>query len=122
MLRTLHIGGGVEQIGENAFFGCRMLTVLTLERGLDRIGEAAFAGCEGLTQVTMPWGTGSVGRMAFFGCSNYPDCTFMSWDMPTGELCPKCGKYLVTSKDGKSVRCSSRDCSYTVKNSNKGKK
>ncbi len=57
---------------------------------------------------------------AFYGCSNYPDCTFMSWDMPTGELCPKCGKFLVTSKDGKTVRCSSRDCNYT--NKIKGKK
>ncbi len=51
----------------------------------------------------------------FYGCSNYPDCSFMSWDMPTGELCPTCGKFLVYSKDGKAVRCSEKDCNYSVK-------
>ena len=30
----------------------------------------------------------------FYGCSNYPDCTFMTWDQPTAETCPKCGKSL----------------------------
>lgn len=52
----------------------------------------------------------------FYGCSGYPDCKFMSWDIPTGEKCPKCGSYLVLSKDGKSVRCSGKDCKYSVKN------
>ncbi len=45
----------------------------------------------------------------YYSCSAYPKCKFMSWDMPTGERCPECGKYLV--KRGKLVRCSS--CKYT---------
>ncbi|MBQ9709268.1 MAG: type I DNA topoisomerase, partial [Clostridia bacterium] len=48
----------------------------------------------------------------FFGCSNYPDCRFMSWDMPTGEKCPKCESYLIVTKDGKNIKCSNRDCDY----------
>lgn len=48
----------------------------------------------------------------FYGCSGYPDCKFMSWDIPTGKSCPKCGKYLIYGKDGKSVRCSNKDCNY----------
>lgn len=51
----------------------------------------------------------------FYGCSGYPECTFMSWDMPTGELCPRCGKHLVYSRDGKTIRCSDRECGYTEK-------
>ena len=47
----------------------------------------------------------------FYGCSAYPDCKFMSWDMPTGKKCPECGAYLV-SVNGK-VRCSSKSCKYT---------
>ena len=54
----------------------------------------------------------------FYGCSNYPECSFMSWDMPTGEKCPKCDKYLVYAKDGNSVRCSDKDCDYTLKGKN----
>ncbi|MGN0521576.1 MAG: type I DNA topoisomerase [Eubacterium sp.] len=30
----------------------------------------------------------------FFGCSNYPNCNFMTWDQPSDEVCPKCGKSL----------------------------
>lgn len=43
----------------------------------------------------------------YYSCSRYPSCKFMSWDLPTGGKCPKCGKYLV--KKGKTVRCSSCD-------------
>lgn len=46
----------------------------------------------------------------FYGCSGYPDCKFMSWDMPTGKKCPDCGAYLV-SVNGK-VKCSSKSCKY----------
>ena len=50
----------------------------------------------------------------FYGCSKYPDCKFMSWDMPTGELCPKCGKYLV--QRGETIFCSDKKCDYKIKN------
>lgn len=46
----------------------------------------------------------------FYGCSGYPDCKFMSWDIPTGEQCPVCGEYLV--KVGKKTKCSSKSCKY----------
>lgn len=52
----------------------------------------------------------------FYGCSGYPDCKFMSWDVPTGEKCPKCGKYLIYSRDGKKIRCSDKNCGYSEKN------
>ncbi len=47
----------------------------------------------------------------FFGCSGYPSCDFKSWDMPTGEKCPKCGGAIVKTVRG-TVRCSNKDCSY----------
>ena len=52
----------------------------------------------------------SRGGKTFFGCSSYPDCKFMSWDMPTGEKCPTCGKYLVET-NGK-IKCSNKGCSF----------
>ena len=51
----------------------------------------------------------------YYSCSNYPRCKFMSWDLPTGEKCPKCGKYLV--KKGKIIKCSS--CDYSVETAEK---
>lgn len=44
----------------------------------------------------------------FYACEDREGCNFMSWDIPTGELCPECGKYLI--KKGKVVRCS--NCKY----------
>ena len=51
----------------------------------------------------------------FYGCSGYPECNFMSWDMPNGEHCPKCNSFVVVAKDGKTKKCSNKDCDYTNK-------
>ena len=50
------------------------------------------------------------GGKDFYGCSNYPECKFMSWDMPTGELCSKCGKPLVYTGKDNVIKCSNKDC------------
>ena len=44
----------------------------------------------------------------FYGCNNYPKCKTAYWDMPTGEVCPECGKMLVVKND--KTKCS--ECSY----------
>ena len=48
----------------------------------------------------------------YFGCTGYPDCKFLSWDVPTGEKCPQCNAYLI--KKGNKIRCSSKSCDYSV--------
>ena len=48
----------------------------------------------------------------FYACEDRNGCNFMSWDIPTGEMCPKCGKYLI--KKGKIIKCSS--CDYKLDN------
>ncbi|HHU75288.1 MAG TPA: type I DNA topoisomerase [Firmicutes bacterium] len=50
----------------------------------------------------------------FFGCSNYPDCTFVSWDRPVDKKCPKCGHIMIEKKvrGGTTVRCSNKECDY----------
>ena len=50
----------------------------------------------------------------FYGCSNYPECNFMTWDKPTGENCPKCGKSLFKGKGG-IITCSNEECGYSFK-------
>ena len=46
----------------------------------------------------------------FYACEDRDGCNFMSWDIPTGEKCPKCGKYLI--RKGKKIKCSA--CDYEV--------
>lgn len=50
----------------------------------------------------------------FYGCSNYPDCTFMTWDQPTTETCPKCSKSLFKRRGGLIV-CLNEGCGYERK-------
>ena len=50
----------------------------------------------------------------FYGCSNYPECNFMTWDKPTGENCPKCGKSLFKGKGGL-ITCPDENCGYSFK-------
>lgn len=57
----------------------------------------------------------------FFGCSNYPECNFMTWDKPTGEACPKCGKSLFKGRGGV-ISCGSEECDYTTNTKKKSAK
>ncbi len=50
----------------------------------------------------------------YYSCSAYPGCKFMSWDLPTGDKCPKCGDALVKTPRG-GVKCSNKECSYYEK-------
>ena len=35
----------------------------------------------------------------FFGCSNYPKCTFATWDEPIDRPCPLCGEKILLKKN-----------------------
>lgn len=52
----------------------------------------------------------SKSRKIYFGCTGYPECKFLSWDVPTGEKCPKCGHYVVSVQSGE--KCSNKSCDY----------
>ena len=56
----------------------------------------------------------------FYGCNNYPKCDFSTWDVPTSEVCPKCGKSLF--KHRSSLVCLNEDCGYEQKASRSRKK
>lgn len=49
---------------------------------------------------------------AFYGCENWPSCDFATWDKPTDELCPQCGKSLFKGRGGM-LTCLDEKCGYT---------
>lgn len=53
----------------------------------------------------------------FYGCNKYPDCDFVLWNPPTGDVCPKCKSLLVKKvlKKGTFVQCSVKTCDYSIK-------
>lgn len=54
----------------------------------------------------------------FYGCEKYPECDYVSWDMPLKEQCAKCGANMVLSRigNGKSYKkCSNENCETHAK-------
>lgn len=56
----------------------------------------------------------SKNRTAFYGCERYPECNFSSWDMPTAEKCPMCGKSLFRKKGKQLLVCHDDKCGFSM--------
>ncbi len=53
----------------------------------------------------------------FYGCERYPECDFVSWEMPVTEKCPQCGTYMVEKRDKRGERvhlCANEKCRHKV--------
>ena len=51
-------------------------------------------------------------KTVFYSCENYPKCNFSSWDMPTAEHCPDCGKVLFRKKGKNILFCAEKGCGF----------
>ncbi|MBT3318523.1 MAG: type I DNA topoisomerase [Clostridia bacterium] len=52
-------------------------------------------------------------KKIFYGCEGYPDCDFVSWDMPIDEKCKECNSMMALRRrsNGKSYKkCSNPEC------------
>ncbi|MCL2086524.1 MAG: leucine-rich repeat protein [Oscillospiraceae bacterium] len=61
--------GGVETIGDYAFYGCISLEEITIPYTVKTIGDYAFTECEKLANVTIGDGVTNIGNLAFADCS-----------------------------------------------------
>lgn len=48
----------------------------------------------------------------YIGCERNPECSFMSWDMPSGETCGVCGNFMLKKSAAKKaeLKCSNEKC------------
>ena len=53
----------------------------------------------------------SKGRI-YYGCECYPDCDFMTWDMPVATKCEKCGSTLF--RKGGKLYCAKEGCGFEM--------
>lgn len=76
-LKSVHIGSGVQTIGEQAFYKCAAMETLTFaeESCLTSIDKYAFAECAALTQVHLPDGLTSIERGGFYMASALGEVT-----------------------------------------------
>jgi len=49
----------------------------------------------------------------FYGCEGYPDCEFMSWDIPAGEKCPKCQEDMIVKLYSTKKITSCKKCGFS---------
>ena len=53
----------------------------------------------------------------FYACTNYPECDFISREVPSQKSCPKCGKLLFTKNikgRGQELHCLNENCDYKI--------
>jgi hypothetical protein len=67
-------GMPVVGIGDNAFYGCSSLTIVTIPNSVTSIG-GSFRHCTGLTSVTIPNSVTSIGNYAFEYCTGLTSVT-----------------------------------------------
>ena len=49
----------------------------------------------------------------FYGCETYPTCDFVTWNEPTAQTCPNCGKTLFRKQGrGAGTVCLAEGCGY----------
>ena len=50
----------------------------------------------------------------FYGCTSYPECDFISWELPAPEPCPQCNHYMIIKQSKKQKRhvCSNPECHF----------
>ena len=59
----------------------------------------------------------------FYGCERYPECDFVSWDLPVKEKCPVCGGRMVFKRGAKDTMyhvCVNESCRHRVQIENGG--
>ena len=58
----------------------------------------------------------------YYGCEKFPDCDFMTWDVPVADNCPECGNTMF-KKSGKGYKrpyCINEKCSLFVPEDKRG--
>ena len=68
--------GGIQRIGEMAFWGCKCLQFVELSDELTEIGNRAFEHCISLREIYLPEGLEEIPERAFFRCHNLEKIIF----------------------------------------------
>lgn len=69
-IKSIHLGNGIEKIGDCAFQDCTHLVDINLPEGLKHISIAAFKECVSLPSIVFPDSLETLGGSAFDNCTS----------------------------------------------------
>lgn len=105
-------GDVVERTGRyGAFYACANYPKCRYTKQKVQDTGALCPECGG--RIVVRYGSGRR-RTTFYSCENYPKCKFSSWNLPTKEKCPSCGKILYYQKSKKLLVCADKACGYAA--------
>ncbi|ABO50502.1 DNA topoisomerase I [Desulforamulus reducens MI-1] len=114
-----------DEVSEEICEQCGRNMVIKLGRYGKFLACPGFPDCRNTKPLLEPTGVGCPkceGEMVlrrskkgrkFYGCSRYPECEFVTWDMPTKEKCTQCGEMMVEKKSRgkeKVLQCVNEHC------------
>ncbi len=73
LLTSMELPASVTKIGNNAFSSCNLGAnggAIALPENLTTIGDSAFYSCQGISSVTLQSSVESIGKSAFYNCQN----------------------------------------------------
>ncbi len=71
-LKTIYIPDGLEEIGDEAFRGCKSLEQVYIPKSVKKIGDSCFRDCTSLKKLTIE-GDVEIGERAFENCGSLSD-------------------------------------------------
>ena len=80
-------------------------------RGTKRLVKDTGGICPKCGQGRMLERKSSKGRI-YYACERYPDCDFMTWDVPVPTKCEKCGATLF--RHGSKLYCAKEGCGFEM--------
>ena len=80
-------------------------------RGTKRMVKDTGGICPKCGQGRMLERKSTKGRI-YYGCERYPDCDFMTWDVPVATKCEKCGSTLF--RKGHKLYCAKEGCGFEM--------
>ena len=102
-LTTLNLGEDLQEVGNDAFNGCKNVTKLTFPDATTTIGSGAFQDCSSVTEVTVGKGLKSIGANAFLNCKSFTALLLPNGFTTMGESAFEGCIKLTVAKLGKSL-------------------
>lgn len=106
-LETVKLPDTFENIGQEAFSGCKKLKNINIPAATKAIGFQAFKDCTSLTKMNLPEGLSNIGVDAFNGCSSLTSVSLPSTLtlLPIGAFsgCSSLSKVTIAAKDPSTI-------------------